>query len=395
VTLDALPIQFERRLKTPPRWLAFSMPIFSGVFALVVAAIILLISGQDPISIYKSMFESAFTSSGAFSATLVSASPLVFTGLAAALAFRMKVWNIGGEGQLYIGAICASAAGLLLGRSGPGIAVLGMAVAGALGGALWAAIPGLLRSYLKTNEILTSLMLNYIAGLVMYYLIFDSTSYWRDLSSPEGKVFPVAKQLNPAAWWGGVTQGAVIVPLGIVAGIAIAIWLYVVIRRTRLGFQLRVVADSPATGRYGGIRARWMLVVVMLLSGALAGLGGASQVGFSHLLDPHGLEQAQYGYTGIVAAALARYNPLGVVPAAIFLGAITNAGYDVQSGVTQGLIGIIEGIILFSVLGGDLLIRYRVRLGRLRGPGEEAAMSSEAEPPTRMPSGRPARGDTR
>jgi simple sugar transport system permease protein len=392
--LEALPIQFERRLKTPPRWLAFSMPIFSGVLALIVAAVVLLISGQDAISVYKSMFESAFTRSGALSASLVSASPLLFTGLAAALAFRMKVWNIGGEGQLYIGAICASAAGLLLGGSGPAVAVLGMAVAGALGGALWAAIPGLLRSYLKTNEILTSLMLNYVAGLVMYYLIFDSSSYWRDLSSPEGKVFPVAKQLSPAAWWGGVTRGSVVVPVGIVIGIVIAIWLYVLITRTRFGFHLRVVADSPAAGRYAGIRTRWMLVVVMLLSGALAGIGGASQVGFSHLLDPAGLEQAQYGYTGIVAAALARYNPLAVVPAAIFLGAITNAGYDVQSGVSQGLIGVIEGIILFCVLGGDLLIRYRFRLGQRRDPREKA-VSGEAEPAASIPSATPAPRGTR
>lgn len=373
--LDSIPVRLERRLQAPPRWLTISMPFFAAVAALLVAAIVLVISGQDPLSTYGTMVQDAFTGSGALSATLLSATPLVLTGLAAAFAFRMKAWNIGGEGQLYIGAICAAAAGIALGTSGSAVVLPAMVVAAMIGGAAWAAIPGLLRSYLNTNEILTSLMLNYVAGLLMYYLIFDSASYWRDLSSPEGKLFPVAKQLDPAAWWPGLNLGAVIVPLGLAVGVILAVAVYVVIRKTRFGFQLRVTAESPAAARYAGMRTRGMFVMVMLISGALAGLGGASQVGFSHLLDPRGLEQSQYGYTGIVVAAVARYNPIGVIAAAVFLGAINNAGYDLHSGFSQGLIGMIEGIILFCVLGGELLVRYRVMVGGVRQSPPDPAVS--------------------
>jgi len=158
------------------------------------------------------------------------------------------------------------------------------------------------------------------------------------------------------------------------------------VRSSRFGFRLRVIADSPAVGRYAGMRTKRSLVTVMLISGGLAGLAGASQVGdFSHLIDPKGLQQASYGYTGIVVAALARYNPLGVIVAAIFLGALTNAGFKLQGpDFPLGLVGTLEGIILFCVLGGETLRRYRLRIGPPRL--QRSAVSDDLPGPTGLDS---------
>ncbi len=355
----------ERSLDTP-RWQRIALPIISLAIAAVLAGIVLALSGHDPIATYREIYAASFTSTGALTATFVYSTPLLFTGLCVAVAFRMKVWNIGGEGQLYMGAIGASGAGLFFGALPAVLLIPVMMLAGILAGMLWAMIPGLLRAYLRTNEILTSLMLNYVAGLVMYFLIYDSQSYWRDLTTPTALVFPTGKILGAAATWPGLHFGSFELPLGFVVGTVLAVLLLGLIAFTRFGFEMRVMGDSPAAAAYAGMRTKRTIVAVMALSGAIAGLGGASQIGdFGHVLDPRGLEQAQYGYTGIVVAALALYNPLAVVIVSILIGALTNAGFALQGpSFPAGLVGTMEGIILFSVLGGELLGRYRIRIGR-------------------------------
>jgi len=252
-------------------------------------------------------------------------------------------------------------------------------VAGALAGAAWALIPALLRAFCSTNEIITSLMLNYVAGFVLTYLIFDSESYWRDTSTPDAKVFPQGKIISAAGNWPTRTldlAGGIVVPLGLALGVAVAVFAWVLYRRTRFGFEVQVIGDSPRAGRYAGMRIRRKLIAVMCLSGAIAGLGGASQVGdFRFQLDPRGLEQAGYGYAGIVVAALSRYNPLAVVLVSILLGGLQNAGYTLQGAdFPSGLVGMLQGIILFCALGGELLVRYRIRL-------RPARIAHAAEPP--------------
>lgn len=358
-------IRFERWLDAP-RWLRAAVPAISLALAAIIVAAVLAVTGHNPITTYVEMYNAAFVARGGLSGTFVYATPLLFTGLCAAVAFRMRTWNIGGEGQLYLGAVGASGIGLLLGAWPAVLVIAAMVIAGAVAGMLWAAIPGLLRAYGRTNEILTSLMLNYVAGLLMYYLIYDSTSYWRDMTSFRARVFPLGKYVSAAATWPGLSSESVIVPLGFLVGILVAILLWTLVRATAFGFEMRVVADSPAAADYAGIRTRRRILTVMMLSGAIAGLGGASQVGdFAHVLDPRGLQQAGYGYTGIVVAALALYEPLAVVVIAFLLGALTNAGFAMQgANFPQGLVGVMEGIILFCVLGGELLVRYRVRFPR-------------------------------
>jgi simple sugar transport system permease protein len=355
-------IRLERRVATPG-WVFVAVPIGALIVALILAGVLLVISGHDPISIYRQMAGAAVTGPSAFSATLLDATPLLLAGMCAAVAFRMRVYNIGGEGQLYMGAVGASGVGLALGNEPAPLVIASMIVAGMLAGAAWAAIPGLLRAYLHTNEILTSLMLNYVAGLGIYYLIFNSTSYWRDLSTPSALVFPQGKTLSPAGWWPAVHLGGTVVPFGFLLGLVCALGLMVALRFSRYGFQLRVIGGSTQAGKYAGMRTRTAILAVMLISGALAGLAGASQVGdFSHLLDPTGLQQAQWGYSGIVATALGAFNPIATVLGAIFLGALINAGFTLQSATfPQGLVGTMEGIILFCVLSAGALTLYRVK----------------------------------
>jgi len=355
-------MRIERRLRQP-WWLVVVVPVLSIAIAFVLSAVVLLLTGHPPVKSFHRLLDAAFVANGALTETLVSATPLAFTGLAAAVAFRMNLFNIGGEGQLYAGAITGAAVGLLMAGSPSPLVIAGMIVAGAVGGALLAAIPAVLRAFFSTNEIITSLMLNYVVALVMEYLIFDSQSYLRDTSSFQGKVFPQGKTLPAEATWSSWTIHGLVLPLGFLLAIVVAALMWVLYSRTRFGFEVQVIGDSARAGRYAGMRTRRKILAVMCLSGAIAGLGGASQTGdFRHQLDPRGLRQANYGYTGIVVAALARYNPFAVVLVALLLGGLTNAGFTLQGAdFPAGLVGVIQGLILFCALGGELFVRYRVR----------------------------------
>jgi ABC-type uncharacterized transport system permease subunit len=378
-------VSVERRLQQP-RWLAVAVPVGSLAFAFVIAGIVLFATGVDPLSAYRQLFEAGFIQTGSLSQTLVSATPLAFTGLAAAAAFRMKLYNIGAEGQMYMGAVTGSAAGLYLGGPGSSSApvIAGMVVAGCAGGAAWALVSGVLRAFFRTSEILTSLLLNYVAGLIITYLIFESESYWRQTKGFNATVFPKGKPLPKVAEWPTWTihlQGGITIPLGAFLAILAAAVLWVLYKRTRFGFEAQVLGDSERAARYAGVRVRRKILAVMALSGAIAGLGGASQVGdFAHSLDgdPNGLQKLGYGYTGIVVAALARYNPFATLLVAFLIGGLENAGNTLQGpDFPAGLVGVLQGIILFSALGGELLVRYRVRITRRPKKG---AVATAPEP---------------
>ena len=365
-------MRIERRLRQP-RWLMVAVPAGSLVFAFFASGLVLLATGHDALSSYRQIVDAAFLNSGAIGQTLTQATPLAFTGLAAAAAFRMRLFNIGAEGQLFIGAITADAAGLFLGGHGwpQALVIAAMVLAGCAGGAAWALIPGALRAFFKTNEIITSLMLNYVAGYLLTYLIFNSKSYWRETEGFNASVFPTAKTLPDSALWPGATihaRGGIVLPLGAGIAVLVAVLLWVLYSRTRFGFEAQVLGDSPRAARYAGMRTRRKILAVMALSGAIAGLAGASQDGdFRHTLDadPNGLQRQYYGYTGIVVAALARYNPFAVVLVAFLIGGLQNAGNTLQGAdFPSGLVGVMQGMILFSALGGELLVRYRFRFGR-------------------------------
>jgi simple sugar transport system permease protein len=425
-------LRFERRLKTPT-WLPLAVPLGSVLGALVLTGIVLAATGHDPVSTYRRLFDRGYVGQGALSNMLITATPLMFTGLAVTAAFRMRVFNIGAEGQLYVGAMAAAGVGLALGSKPAALVVVAMIASGALAGMAWAAVPGVLKAATGASELITSLMMNYLGGLLITYLIYDSHSYWRDLSTFSARQFPQGKTLPDSAGWpssstllspatilmvvavGGaavygwrawrsrhVERGTaaaalafvilatvlanttpaqeVVIPLGFVVGLAGALFLWMLYGRTRFGFEVRVVGDSPSAARYAGISTRRKIVAVMVLSGALAGLGGASQVGdFSHVLDPRGLQEQALGYTGIVVAALGRFQPLAVPLVALLMGGLTNAGFSLQGpSFPAGLVGILEGTLLLCTLAGEVLGRYRLRtrgsrLGELDDVGETSA----------------------
>jgi ABC-type uncharacterized transport system permease subunit len=371
-------MRIERRLEQP-RWLSVAVPVGSLVVAFVVMAALLGATRHDPFHTYRRLFEAAFTAHGALSGTFTFATPLLFTGLAAAAAFRMNLFNIGAEGQFYLGAIGGLGAALWLGGGSTASSMAVAIAAGAAAGAAWALVPGVLRAFGRTNEIITSLMLNYAAAKLLEYLIYTSHSFWRDTTSPSAQVFPLGKTLPAVAQW-PLYGGSVVVPFGLLLGIAVAALLWALYRRTRFGFEVDVIGDSPRAARYAGMRTRRKILAVMAVSGGIAGIGGAAQMGnFDHAIDPRGLQSANYGYTGIVVAALARYNPFAVCLVAVLLGGLQNAGYTLQGAdFPSGLVGVMQGIILFCALGGEVLIRYRLRIPRW-SRGSEPAVPSAAE----------------
>lgn len=358
----------------------------SVVAALLVGAALLGSTGHQPVLVYFEMFRASFGSGFGFADTLASATPLILTGLAAAVAFRVRLYNIGGEGQLYVGAVFASGTALALGPDAGGPLLLtAVVVAGMVGGIAWIAIPALTRAWLGTSEIITTLLLNYVALFLMRYLIFGSFSPWRD-PSIEAARFPQGRPLPDAASF--PTFGLTRVHMGLVLGVAVAVLLYVLLSRTSFGYSMRVLGDSPQSARYAGIPVRLTILMVLLLSGALAGLAGASEVaGRSGRLDPIGLA-INLGYAGIIVAALARFHPIGVVFVAVLLGGLQNAASTLQSlpgtPVPVAISTMLLGAILLFAIGGELFNRYDLQLewrkGRRSPPPTGAASPKEVSP---------------
>ncbi len=354
-------LHLEPRTDTP-RWLPAVMTIAALVFAFAVSGLIIWLVGGDPIRSFGHIIVSAFGSVGVISDTMVKATPLILTGLACALAFRMHLWNIGAEGQFLLGAWGASAVVLapILPAGTPAIVVIpAMMLAGAIAGGVWGFIPGILRARLGVSEIITTLMLNYVALLWVQYWVFGP---WSEGGFQQTHPFP------PEAWLPRLTDlarsfpvlGGLTVHLGLIFGIIAATIMWVALERTRWGYEIRLIGDSPRAARYAGIDIARKIVVVFVISGALAGLGGMSEVGgVVHRLQDH--ISPGYGYTAIIIAYLARFGPFRVIVASILFGALILAGREIQP---SGVPAMIQGIILFSLIGSDVLIRYRVRFDR-------------------------------
>ena len=371
--------RLERRLSVPAgrRLLVAAVSV---VVALLLGAVFLLLAGFSPFVVYAEMFRAAFTSYYGITDSLAVAIPIILTGLAAAVAFKMRLYNIGAEGQLYVGAILATWAALALAPGLPApVAVTIVLVFGALGGAVWVLVPALARAYLGTSEIITTLLLNFVALYLMRYLIYGSASFWRDPAStnfPQGKPIPEETYLPVF----GLTR----IHLGLAVAVLAAVLLWVLLTRTRFGYDVRVVGDSSSAARYAGIPIARTVVVVMLISGALAGLAGAGEVsGIARTLDPNGLA-VNFGYTGIIVAALARSNPLAVVAIAVLFGGLQNAGTALQSipggaGVPVEVSYMLQGLILLCALAGELFVLYRLRLRHVTP--EEIAEENPTESP--------------
>lgn len=351
-------IRLERRLK-PSRAAGILVPVVSLILALAFGGLILLVTGANPIVTYKAMAVGAFGSKYAISETLVKAIPLILCGLGVAVAFRMRFWNIGAEGQLAMGGFAAAWVALFLPGLLPDLPLKAllplMVVAGMLAGALWGLIPALLRAFVGVNEVITTLMMNYIAILWIEYLFYGP---WRD---PKGYGFPGTAPFPQEAWL--PRYAGTRVHLGLVFALVAAVVLWLVLTRTRWGYEVRVIGENPRAARYAGISLWRNFLLVMMVSGALAGLAGVGEVaGISHRLQK-GLTVG-YGYTAIIVAWMGQLHPWGVVLVGLLLAGLLVGGDQIQ--ITMRLPAavalVLQGAILFFMLGGVLFNQYRLRV---------------------------------
>ena len=347
----------ERRLEQPG-WLRLLSPIILVVVALLIGGLLLALIGANPWRVYQRMATTAFGSAYGWSDTTIKATPLILAGLGVAFAFRMRLWNIGAEGQLLLGAFMATGVALhwLPADTPTPLMLIAMAVAGFAGGAIWGLIPGLLKARLNVNEIITSLMLNYVAALWNNYFIYGP---WSE------RGFGLTPQFPRTAWLPRLTDFAETMPflrgltahLGIFLAIFLALVLWFLWRYTKWGFALTVIGDNPQAARYAGIALTSNMVWVMLISGGLAGLAGMSEVsGVVHRLQEN--FSPGYGFTAIIIAWLAKLNPLAVILVAYLFGGLLVGGDEIQP---AGIAQMLQGVILFVMVGGEMMLQYRLR----------------------------------
>ena len=318
------------------------------VLALLVAGLILAVNGANPAKLALQVIKSTFGSSFGLEDVGLLVTPLILTGLSVAVAQKIGAWNIGGEGQFYAGAFAATGVGLFV--PGPAIVLLPlMFVAGAVGGAVWILVPTLARAYADVNELITTLLLNFVAVLLVYWV---ATGPWLD---PSGHALASTARLpyDVPEFWGIVHWGF---PIAVILTVLVAALL----NYTRWGYEVRIAGSNPQAAKYAGMPFRRHLIIVMLLSGALAGVAGMLEVaGTVHRLQ--GGISNNFGYLGIMVAVLARGSALGVLAGAAMMAVILNSGIILQ---TQGLnvqtVLAITGLILFFTAIGDELAHYRI-----------------------------------
>jgi ABC-type uncharacterized transport system permease subunit len=330
---------------------------------LILGGILIIIAGGNPFASYAHIARASFGDIGVLSDTIVKATPIILTALACSIAFRMKLWNIGAEGQFIMGAWGAGAivlAPVLPAETSRWLFIPVMAFAGMVVGAIWGFIPGYLKARFNVNEIISTLMLNYIAISWVNFWIF---AVWTEGGFQMSPKFPETSWLPRLTDYGstipffrGLTTHA-----GLLLGIFAAIVLWFIVYRSRWGYEIRLIGDNARAAQYAGISIQRNVIYVMMLSGALAGLGGMSEVaGVVHRLQTSPIA-AGYGFTGIIVAWLAKLNPIAIILVSILFGALILAGREIQP---SGIPKMIQGIILVSLIASDFLLRYRVRIVR-------------------------------
>ena len=361
--------------------LSLLMPLLATLLALLIGAIMLLALDADPVEAYSALIIGAFGSPNALADTAVKATPLLFVGLGICIAFRGGVINIGGEGQLVAGAVAATAVAVYL-PHWPGWAIICLSLAiGFLAGAIWGGIPGALKAYLNVNEILSTVMMNMIAVQGMNFLLrgpmMDPVQIEAGSFIPQTARFPKATDLPR------------LVPTRLHAGaglaIILAILVYIFLWRTTIGYRIRAVGLNPNASRVAGIEVKQYIMLSLLLSGALAGLGGATQVlGLHHRMFTDGSAQGftgGAGFNGIVAALFGKLHPLGTIPASILFGALLVGANHMQRAVQvpSDFITALNGLVVVFVVGSEIWSRRQARRRELLPSSDAAGAYSEVE----------------
>ena len=351
----AMAVKLEKRLN-PSAAMNVIVPLVSVLAAFVVGAIFLTLTDRDPLEVYTAMFKGALGSQYGLAETVVKAIPLMLCALGISAAFRMQLWNIGAEGQFYMGAFAASYLPLSHPQLPMWLMLPGMALLGCIGGGLWGLVPAVLRARWKVNEIITTLMLNYVAILWVDLLVYGP---WKD---PKGFNFPLTAKFTAAAALPNFGDSRIHV--GLIIAVVLAAVFWVVFEKSRWGFEIKVIGASEQAARYAGMNIRRNIDWVMLLSGAVCGLAGMAEVsGIVGRLQPN--LSPGYGYTAIIVAWLSKLNPAAIILVSILFGALQVGGFFVQTmGVPASVAAMLQGAVLFFVVGGEFLTQYRFVISR-------------------------------
>ena len=341
--------------QTPSKSMVYLSPVLALLLSLLAGVILFIIMGVSPLAALHAFFVEPISTSYGISELGVKATPLVLIGVALSLGFKAGVWNIGAEGQLTIGGLCGGAVALYFyGQEGFHIIPL-MLLAGILGGVFWASIVAFLRVRFNANEILTSLMLSYVAILFLNLMVHGP------LKDPEGFNFPESRLFSDSALLPILLEGTRL-HIGTLLALAIVAMGWVLMSRTLLGYQIKVSGSAPAASDHAGFSRSSIIWMTLAMSGGVAGLAGILEVA-----GPIGQLQPSispgYGFTAIIVAYVGRLHPVGALLAGILL-ALTYLGGEtaqIQLNLPVAVTGVFQGLLLFFLLASDVLIHYRVQ----------------------------------
>lgn len=333
--------------------------LLAVLFGLMAGAILMLVTGHNPLTGYMYLFQGGLRSPERIGNTIATATPLIFTGLSVAFAFRTGLFNIGAAGQMLFGGFCATAVGLTLDASRP-VLLLSMILAGFIGGALWAFIPGLLKAKYNVHEVVSTIMMNWVAYWTIYYLV---PAYFKgDFLETESRQLPAAASLREPF----LSQlfGGSYINLGLFVALISVFVIAFIINKTTLGYELKAVGFNRHAAEYAGVKVNQGIILSMLISGGLAGLGGVAQYAGNASNLQIGVLPAQ-GFDGIAVALLGANAPLGVLAAALFFGILyagkgfMNAMTSIPPEIADSIIAIIIYFAATSVLFERLLRKYK------------------------------------
>ena len=352
----AFPLRLER-LHDVPAWKRVVAPVLAILLALLISSGFIRMAGGNVFQAYEALLQGALGSRFAFWETIVRMSPLILTGLAAAVAFKARFWNIGGEGQFYAGAMGATWIGITFTKAPAFILLPSALMAGAAAGALWAMGPAFLKARFRVDDVVTTLLLNYVIILIVGALLDGP---WRN---PESS-WPQSPDLAQGARLPRMIAGTR-VHLGIPIAFGLALVTYLLMRSTTFGYEIRVLGSNPDAAHFGGLPTVSIFLRTAMLSGGLAGLAGVGEVAGLHysLLTEISPRDAGIGYTGIVIATLGGLHAFGVILASFFFAIVYNGAGTMSrvTGVPSYITQVIQGVTLLCMLGAIVLTRYRLR----------------------------------
>ena len=350
-------LRLEARAE-PSKLMSYASPLLAIVLMLIGGLLLFTFLGKDPIEGFKIFFINPVRDSYGVSELFLKATPLMLVAIGLAVGFRANVWNIGAEGQYIMGGAAASAVALYFYESESAFVLIAMVIAGGIGGMLWASVPAFLKTRFNTNEILVSLMLVYVAQLMVSWLVHGP------MMDPDGFNFPQSRMFEESALLPMLVEGTRLNAAFLFAMSALLVG-YIFMNRSFLGFQMRVAGNAKNAARYAGFSAKRMIWIGLLAGGGMAGLAGMSEVsGPMGQLTEH--VSNNYGFAAIIVAFVARLNPIGIFFASLLMALLYLGGEQAQQymNLPSSISNVFQGMLLMFLLGSDVFINYRLKWGR-------------------------------